>query len=295
MKKISFIALGLCLVVSSVVSLSQASRDAYHAYLSQKEAQKKNFDNKEILNIREYGVRQSKSMYQTRQEMNTRLFRNSAGRMNESVAERMKRAVRERFSAEPQYSRRVFADRKNPWRQPLKVSEYAPVSRVMTQTSTYNLVTYQNSTFSIQIPEGWMSARDDEHTFINPPSDYTISVERMDDPCSNRTFTECAINLSKALNNENKKELLPLSRISRLYHFSNTVLQSRIQTETMMEGFSANIFGEEKYISRYYVSDLNGNVYLITTEVPIDDAGNYIQVTKRIFDSFQILSDERNI
>lgn len=287
MKKISFIALGLFLMGISVVSVSQASRDAYHAYLLQNRSEKVS-DNKRILNYR-----QQKTAHiageGVLEQFEARNLRDSSQRKRETLS---KRVLTERTTKRV-LPRRVYTMRTNPWKQPLNRRKMVVISTVNTEMGTKKLETYENNTFSIQIPEGWTPSVDDEHFFFNPFSDFTLSIERMDDPCRNQTFVQCAVNLSKARNSQYKDgKIVTFSGVSRLHQFRNTIAQSRVQTETLMEGFSTSVMGNDTYMSRFFVADLDGNVYRIEAQVPFDEAGNYLHIIKRIFDSFRIYNED---
>ena len=112
-------------------------------------------------------------------------------------------------------------------------------------------------------------------------------------PCKEiKGFTACAISLSK---NENRKavdgqgKLLTTSRIIRRSTLSDTVLNiPEIMTPVYTESFSAQYIGKEKYVSRYFVKDLDGGVYLIEVVSQVRDARKNIESSKQIFDSFRI-------
>ncbi len=286
MKKNTLLVLSFLLLLSGVISLAFASRDAYHSYLSQTESNRRG-DNKRILSVRQ----KSFTPIQTGMEK-TRLLRNSAARdLAETAEEKQRRTVRERFAPEPEYKRRVFSSRKNKWSQPLQREEMGLRTISLKETDASVLETYKNTTFSIQVPQNWKLLDEEGHVFVSQEKDYILSVERVDMPCSNQSFTECVMALSKSKNGHGNNRLLTLSRVARLHQFTNTIKGSRIQTETFTEGFSTTLLGRELYVSRYYVSDLEGNVYIIEVHINHDVAPQYIFTTKRIFDSFRILQD----
>lgn len=280
MKKISFIGLGLLFLVGCIIPFSSASRDVYHTYMTNRHTQDIS-DNQQILNRM---FDRSRNGIQSANTGIARNLRNSSRRdLNKTITRKSS------IATQTISKKRVYVNRTAPWRQPLVRQSLLLDEQINTETGLTAIETYENDTFSIQIPTGWNPTTNLSHYFVSPYSDLTLSINLVEAPCENLSFTQCAINMSKSLDRQNKEGILiRTSSTSRLAQYSNTILHSRIQTQVLMEGFATNLFGEDMYIARYFVADLDSNVYELEVRFPLKETSQYLGLTKRIFDSFRI-------
>ena len=153
--------------------------------------------------------------------------------------------------------------------------------------------TFENDAFSVQIPRGWADSFDQIHFFQNPASEFfTVSIEKIDAPCTSLSFATCAITLSKDKNHRNPAEkIITSSRINRAFQYSDTILnQLGLQTATFTESFigrAGNGQGE-KYFARFFVKSPDGGTWLIETQADLEKAPHYLPMSKVIFDSFRL-------
>ncbi len=291
MKKIFLFGLGAMFIATTVISFSEASRDAYHSYLYQttrrfsrtpatlkvrpystkrysrnlntfvSTSQEKNRDFRRFKNYREsnYGKR-----YQNTQVMKTRPMRHSTNRITPV------------------------------WTSSLQARSSFVVKRIKDVTTRFE--TYENDTFSVQIPVGWVpdKTETEKHIFKSPVSDYTISIKKYEPKaCRDAlSFFTCAVSISKSENRlaaNGRGKMVNMSRIVRQTNFSDTILHEQIQTRIFTESFAARCLNnKEEFINRFMVADLNGSVYLIETRTNILNASKYIGISEKIFDSFRI-------
>ncbi len=291
MKKTFLFSIGLIFVATTVVSLSEASRDAYHSYLYQttrrfsrtpstlkvrpystknysrdlnafvKDSKETNSDFRMAKNLREsnYGKR-----YQGTQVMKTRVSRHSTNRISPV------------------------------WTNSLQTRSAFIVKKI--EDVNMKFETYENNSFSVQIPVGWKPDLNEKekHLFVSPNSDYTISIKKYEPKtCKDSlSFFTCSVAISKSENKlaaNGRGKMINTSRIVRQSNFSDTVLNERVQTRIFTESFSAKCLdNKEKFINRFIVADLDGEVYLIETKTNVLNASKYIGISEKIFDSFRI-------
>ncbi len=289
MKKIFILAFSFFFITTSVISLGSASRDAYHSYMMQ-QARENLSQTQENYNFFTERRRPMKEKTSERQRRAFQVRRNSRQLMPTS-----KNQIR-KISLRSTQERRSMSLRKNRWQQPLQVRPGLIIKRMESAVQTFQ--TYENETFSIQIPQGWFSSPDTPHFFESQNSDFTVSIKRTNDTCPTTGFDACAISLSLTENrlDNRQREIAVTSKISRQSGFADTILGNiDIQTRIFMEGFSGNILGQEKYIARYFVSDLKNRVYIIETQIPLRQAPQFLEVTKQIFDSFRIFDQDTEL
>lgn len=286
MSKKIFLGFGLLFLCGSFVFISSASRDVYHSYLLQKNRTNEHLNhNQAILENRKVKETSQSDLPDYLQNMGARFLRDSAQRKKEAQEKRENLS----FENVVKHPRRVFSARMAPWRQPLQRTSHVIFPEVDFSIGVDYLRTYENDTFSLQVPEGWEASVKDEHLFTNPYYDMMLQIKRFDVPCSNQTFLQCSINLSKDRSNRFEGgRLIHLSSVNRQHQFRNTIRDSRVQTETLTEGFKTLVEGKEVYMSRYFVSDLEGNVYLIEARFPFQNGARYLPLIKRVYDSFRI-------
>lgn len=289
MKKTIALILGLTLLsAGSVLLQSFASRDAYHAYLISKQASDKGF--------RTFSegrtVRLKERLRQIKAEART--ARGTYRGQNLRYSQENTRSVYRLSDSNPNLKIRTSTDaiRSSGWNAPLR-RQAVVASNIKDQDVL--METYENETFSIQIPKAWQNSEEDSHTFKNTENDFVVNIKKLPaSSCSNiQGFGACAIALSRT---ENKKAvtgaggLLPSSRVVRQSQTSDTFLnRPDLRTSTFTESFAAYVPSVgDQLINRYFVSDLDGGVYVIETTSSVYLAKDNIKVSKKIFDSFRI-------
>jgi hypothetical protein len=296
MKKLLTSVFGLALLVAAIVPFTNASRDAYHTYLYQQTRRRTPQDTPG------YPYRPfSERIGTTKRLLQPVSTSNRPGKIRirnlRYSQPKTRNAYSKPSSIENQraYQRPLRPSTRRlalPWRE--RMQKRGTVIFKKIQDAVEEFETYENSTFSIQVPKNWFPSAGQPHFFRSRESDFTISITKIEDACENVSFTTCAIALSKDRNSETPMhKIINVSAISRQAQYSDTVLdQPNIQTRTFTESFSGQIRDEQKYITRYFVATPEGGVYLIETETSLRNAPRYIGVSKKIFDSFRLFPSE---
>ncbi len=281
MKKTIALILGVSLLSGTILSISFASREAYHAYLLSHNTR-----------FSEGRTSQLKQALQQKRTKNS-LEKTKAQVQNLRYSQQNTRNTYVRFSNNKNLKTRVSTNA-------VRYSKSSPLHRkaiIAYPIKNQNVAvqTYENDAFSLQIPVGWTNSTENSHIFTNPKNDFVISIKRITaNTCSEITgFDACAISISK---NENRLglsgpgSLLPASRIVRQSSISDTFLnRSDLWTRTFTESFSAYVPQHgDQLINRYFVEDLDHGVYLIQTTSSVYFAKDNIKVSKKVFDSFRI-------
>ncbi|MCF7812388.1 hypothetical protein K9M59_02215 [Candidatus Gracilibacteria bacterium] len=301
MKKFFSSVLGLSLLAGALIPFADASREAYHNYLYrtarektpryvsphpfrpfsatrgstrrllQRETTPNRRGSNPIRNLR-YPQQNTRSVYVP------------------GTAKTLEEVRKDQLPLRPTTDRIALA-----WSESLRRRD--PISFQTIRNAVEEFYTYENQVFSVQVPKGWRPLSSNPHFFRSPFSDYTISIVRLEDPCETVSFTTCAISLSKDRNYKNPAEkIFNISSISRQAQYSDTVLNApEVQTRTFTESFAGRVGDEEKYISRYFVADLQGGVYVIETQVSLRNASQYIGISKHIFDTFRLYTPVRDL
>jgi len=290
MKKIFLFGLGAMFIATTVISFSEASRDAYHTYLYQ--TTRRFSRTPSTLKVRPFSTKN--------------YSRNLKAFVEKSTVEgnyfRQARNLRESNYGGEYRSIQVMTTRPNRpstkritpvWNSPLKARSAFVVKKIQDVTTEFE--TYENDTFSVQIPVGWTPGMDTEkHLFTSPNSDYTISIKKYEpETCEDAlSFYTCAVSISKTENNlaaNGRGKMINTSRIVRQINFSDTVLHERIQTRIFTESFSARVLNnKDEFVNRFIVADVDGDVYVIETRTDTINAPKYIGISETIFDSFRI-------
>jgi hypothetical protein len=156
--------------------------------------------------------------------------------------------------------------------------------------------TYENDTFSVSLPTHWDLLSDEgAHFFGGARDPFAVQVKIFDKTVcdASTSFFTCGLKLSRAENlpeTSIRSRINHTSQIVRQSQFRDTILNTQVQTETYTESFSGQFFNDsnEYFVSRYFVANLDGKVYMLETRVPLREAHKYIKATKTIFDSFRI-------
>lgn len=293
MKRFLTIGLGLALMSGAIIPFSSASREAYQSYIYQRSLERVKARRLNIRPYRPFSERQgtTRQLFQfqrtkaTRGEKRVRNLRFPSGSkryLYEKTEPRISnlplRAMSDRLGLIGRYDGYRFNSE-------IKGIDPAP----------YKFVTYENDTFSVQIPEGWYPSYSKGYFSLDADSsNFSVDIERFNNPCQNVSFVTCAITLSKDRNYKNPADkLLSVSRIRRLSSSTDKILGSSKQSWTYSETFVASSYGKNTYISRYFVEGLDGEVFLIEARSNYSAARRYIAISQKIFDSFRLYPREK--
>ncbi|MCF7831145.1 hypothetical protein K9M41_04105 [Candidatus Gracilibacteria bacterium] len=290
MKKLLSIGLGLALIASAVIPFSDASRDAYHTYLYRQKLERQKKVPTSIYKVRPFSANKGtlrRTLISTEKDSRRR-GTNTTRNLRYSLHDTRNAFSQGGSLAEEAYTNRplrTMGERTLAWKANLR--RRGPVSPKVIQNAVEDFETFENDTFSVEIPKTW-NPTGENHFFTSKRSDFTISIKRVENKCLDG-FAACAIALSK---NENYRtasdKIITTSPITRQTHFSDTVLGNGVQTRTFTESFSGQVGDKESYIMRNFVADLEGGIYIIETQTSVRNAPQFIGVTKKIFDSFRI-------
>lgn len=296
MKKLFASVFGLALLATAIVPFTNASRDAYHNYLY-KQAREKTTRYVSPYPLRTFSQRrgttrqllQRETTPNRRGEMPIRNLRYSQTNTRDTYTKASSLDEREslRLPFRPSTDRLAL-----PWQERMQKRGAVVFEQIKDAVEAFE--TYENSTFSIQVPEGWFPSAGQPHFFRSRQADFTISIEKLEDACENVSFTTCAIALSTDMNHKNPAEkIINVSAISRQAQYTDTILdQPNVQTRTFTESFAGQILEDQKYISRYFVAGPEGSAYVIETKTSLRNASRFIGVSKKIFDSFRIFPEK---
>jgi hypothetical protein len=295
MKKTLALGLGLALIGGSVISFTNASRDAYHVYMYQQgrathapsdpQFKQRPFSRRMGAYTNTRTFRRDTERYGVNPSQNTRYPQNDI--RNRGAISRSRLETENYRLLRPSTGRIIGQTQLNSHRK-------APINLKAEKDTVVKFVTYENEKFSMELPFGWRASGEDSHTFVHPRSDYNVSVKYLEEACEGSGFMACAITLSKDLNHKNPAEKIAITgSIKRQSHFYGTVLHESLQTRTYTESFPAEIAGKNIYISRQIVADLSGGVYIVETQTALENASKFLEISRNIFDSFQVFPLEK--
>jgi hypothetical protein len=286
MKKLLALSIGITLLGTSIIPFSEASREAYHNYLYKTGEHKNRFAEGTPRRIN-YSQKNATSKY--------------ISEVSPQNYHRNYRGSRQAF-IQTNVIRRNVAEKKTPFRP--STLRWGPKSgKPLTRGSLHirsvenkniPFYTYENDEFSLQIPQGWDNSSENKHQFTDVNREYTINIKKFSgETCAvSGHLTGCAIQLSKSENNlaiPGDGKLVITSSVTRQTYHSDTILDTPgVYTPVHTESFTANKMSKPVYISRHYVRDTDGEIFLIQTETTPRLSGKYIAISNTIFDSFRI-------
>jgi hypothetical protein len=174
-------------------------------------------------------------------------------------------------------------------------SNYTQVASVKPITNTQ---TYQNNQFSLQLPNGFTEIQSgtDQSIYSNNNGVKVMVKKYQKGICSTEEeLTNCAGRISEEINNINN--IIPNTNVSKQTQFMDTILNTKIQTRTYIENFSASIGDKQDvYIfNRNFVADTDGGLYLIEAISSNLGSGDFARLTQDISNSFKIYPTYQNI
>ncbi len=297
MKKFIVTAIGVGILGSAIIPFSEASRDAYHAYLmSQKDAKRVTYyrgrygdttRNKAETTTKSEGEK----TYATYQG-NARLYRNTR-----AIQQSYYVKATEKVDTDSQRKLRTFSTTtRAPWKTSKEKTK--TVRTTNQRLPNFKFVTHNNDTFSLQLPVGYETGSNVSHQYTYD-QDVEVRVEIFDKSVCEYSygFTECAVKISKNENYEaipGQGKITIVDTIIRQSKKNDTVLNNLgIQTSTYTEQFSAYFLNGDVYtVSRYLVQNQENGVYLVEVKIPQKVVSKYTGLDKKIFDSFRIYPEE---
>ncbi len=304
MKKTVTFALGLALVTGAIMPFTNASRSAYHAYITSQQNRDdyRHFsEGRRTTNQYNSTTTKESSFSQSNPAYSARYQRNSRAALDSAVGASRASAINTTYveaTSRTQVDRdlRPFATRAGvaPWRTTLRnVGRTSRVIATPLESVTYNFETFENDAFSVQLPVGAQAKADDAHAFMVDNVDIRIKKFAAG-TCDNAYgFKGCANNISKAENVAlvgGKGRLIAIARTVRQTYKSDTVLGELNQpADVYTEEFTTKFTDGEQYtLYRYATQDVDGGVYFIEVKSPRQDASEYVGVVNKVFDSFRI-------
>lgn len=298
MKKTMILTLGIALFTGSMMFFSDASRTVYHQYLKQQiEQPTSGFSMPGYRPVSQSRVRESVPVGSTEAPKNAK---------TQIPNLRYPTDKRNVYSHQRDYTmtnlpRRVSTNRIGAFRNRgaygLTRTSYNPANA--SGVASAEFVTYENETFSFQLPAAWAPESNGSHIFMDNRGELVVRVIRFDNRTCGRkqSFADCARDLNTTENGRlGGKEysigagrIVMTSGVNTSGQFQDTVLNQRIQTNTQTIGFTAITPTDqaEKFFARHFVAGLDREVYMIETVVPISAAAENMGTIKAIFDSFR--------
>jgi len=283
MKKITFFGLSLVLFLGASIAFSEASRDAYHAYLN-------GYDS---FNSYRGGAEWREDSAKT---PNDGYFY----RISESHQRYFTDVLKTRIPARYRQFLPSSFDKFLPRRHSTdRIYGKGEVEKTHKDTVIFNdevgknvrFRTFRGDDFSLQLPVGFFES--DENKFRIFDSSWEVDVKKFDkEVCKTApSLLFCAISISKGENYSNN--LFVTSRVVRQSQTSDTVLgEVNLQTPIFIESFSAKPFNSDReiFVSRFFARNLTGKVFLVEVRIPLSDARGFISVGRSIFESLRIES-----
>ena len=275
MKKFLGLAIGLVLVGAAIVPFTDASRNAYHTYLYQQSLNKRN---RRFAPVRRVRPNTTVVKRDTTGKPAVQNLRYNTGSKRDLYAGRQATATKVRPMSDT-----IGFPTTRPEREELTIKNFDPISMKMQTVVTDG--------FSVELPEGWTPNMEEGQFRVEAGDALVITIRRMDEVCENVSFQSCAIALSGDLNHlENVGgKINTLSRVARMTQLNNRHKSSFEQTKTFTESFLGTYLGKEAFITRYFVQDGEGDLYLLEAVAERDYASEAVLVARQLFNSFRII------
>ncbi len=282
MKK--FIALTIALSIFGavlIVPMSEASREAYHSYISQKI--------KESGRYRHYAFNNGRA---------SRLIFPRENKIRRNVALVLrKNYLIPRFGKRNLYSHKT-SNRNLPLRTftnrvfGVSINSQKPHRIVISATKEINdnpmeLKNYNNEIISLGIPAKFeVSEENNVIKFNKPFSSIKFSAKKMNTKCQNSPFVVCARSNSHAI--DQKNDIYRSSKTVQQYQKTDVVLgQVGLDSEKFVEGFIGTKRGKNFFVARFFVAGENGDVFEIEATSNLQDIDEAIILAKKVFETFR--------
>ena len=281
MKKFLALTLAFVLVGTTIVSLSDASRDAYHTYLYQQALQQRS--------ARRFSATERTVVQKKTTELQKYVGRPSIKNLRYP---RNKRNI---------FSRTTPIENKNLKVRPMSKTIGFPTERtsrekiaVKNLDATFLVTdTVVADRFSVELPKGWTPIVKDGILRVGDGKAFEITIRNLQEVCGSVSFNSCAINLSNDMNHlENVgTKINSLGRTTRLTQRTDRILGTNTYTSTHTESFLGTYLGREVFITRYFVQEPGTkNVFLLETIADRQFASEAVVVAKRLSSSFRMIT-----
>lgn len=151
-----------------------------------------------------------------------------------------------------------------------------------------NLETYNNQEYTVQLPSDLKNYEKD--FFYSRKMGLSFSIKHIKN-CEGVGFSACAINVSKNENHVSaRNKISNVSRIKRQISMRDSMLNEiSVKTPTFTESFEGVYLGDENFISRHFIADGMGGLYMIDAQTRKENSGRDLDTIKKVFDSFRII------
>ena len=278
MKKFLAMALGLVLIGTTVITLSDASRDAYQTYLYQ-QALKNRAERRFSEGQR---VRPTYDTEPTGRSVNPRL-RNLRYPQNKRNLFGGTEKEQSNLKLRPMSNGLGFTVPQTT-RETLTIKNLDPMDIAVRTVATED--------FSLEIPLGWSPKIEEGVLKVQDNDVFEITVRKVEDVCNTISFQFCAINLSNSLNyvDNRSTKITKLGHIARLSQRTDRILGTNTYVNTHKESFLGSYLGRNIFVSRYFIEEPGtSNLFLIETIANKNVASEAVVVTKRLTNSFRMI------
>lgn len=281
MKKFIALTIGLSLLGSAlIIPFSNASREAYHSYISQK--------------VKRDGSYRHSTDYKGRydRQLNNRTFvrknRNFLGRSysNSLLPKVGKRNLYQSKSNNPNLRLRTTTNRLFGSKYTNTGSHRLAISTNLNLAKEFNYETYSNELFSLEIPtESTTEAINNELNLVIPMSSMEISVKKLSQKC-NKRFNLCARSIAMTL--DRAEDLYRNSKSALQFQKTDSILGEMVLDKgKYVEGFIATKEGKNSFVARFIVEGKDGDMFLIETNSNLKDINTMVYIAKNLFQSFR--------
>lgn len=288
MKKFLSLVLGVALLAGAVVTVTSASRDAYHQYLM-----KQTRENRDMRRVTDrQGVAVRETIRPTR-----RTYINSRGASYQNLRYPT-RSKRYFYDNTPDHERSDLPVRTVT--EAIRSTEDLHTGRAvlpkMLAGFTLPMETYENDYFSMQVPAGWIPEYVDGKFTLGRDNDFEATVTRLEDACNNESFTMCAMAHSYKKSSELITYVQARSQVMRRTQKTDKILGLFDRVNTLTESFIGTINGEdERFFTRYFVEGIDGEVFVIEVRSSRAYASRAIAISKEMFDTFRLYPTEQRV
>ena len=152
------------------------------------------------------------------------------------------------------------------------------------------LKTFIAPEFSFSVPKA--SSRQlvvgDKDRYVFSYDDAEITVDRYPNSCGETGFVFCASNISRNVSRSETFSQIT-SQKEREARVKAVIYGDTVSyTETMQESFLMQEGAVEYFVSYYFVKGTDNDIFLLTLQAPRNKASRYLQLNKEMIDSFRL-------
>lgn len=290
MKKIIAITSGSFLIAACLITpLSNASSLAYHNYIFKSQLTKKNkrfaqgrrttkmarsqklmSEKKSPLRNYRYPVTGKRNLYEKESKQNKK----------ETSTKYFYFEIEEKTVSENKNKNQSWAFNQRKKVPKLNINKKINISQ--------QLKTHNNKEYTIQLP--YQVTEYEKDFFYSRNMGLSFTIKHIES-CKSVGFSACAINASRNENHiSTRNKISNISQIKRQLSMSDSMKNEiSIQTPTLTETFEGVYLGNENFISRHFIADGIGGMYLIDAQTKKENSGRDLETIKKVFDSFRII------